>query len=81
MSSEISSTKQPKGNDKAPESQYNATGLFIQELLKSVKGFQASLEILSAKVEGNGKLTFINKLLWSYITVTRSILSRFAAGK
>lgn len=51
--------KPPEAPGEAPGTQYNATGLVIQELLKSVKGFQASLEILSAKVEGNGNPTII----------------------
>lgn len=75
MLPESTTTKPPE----APGTQCHATGLVIQELLKSVKGFQASLEILNAKVEGNGNCAFIHILLRLYVPVTRSNY-RFAAG-
>lgn len=60
MLSECPTSKLPEEQDKAPEMQYHATGLLLQELLKSVKGFQTSLESISAKVEGICKYTFVH---------------------
>lgn len=57
MLTESPSAKLPEEKGEAPWTQYHGTGLIIQELLKSVKGFQTSLESLSAKVEGIGKFT------------------------
>lgn len=64
MPPDIPTAKRPEGEGEAPGTQsYHATGLLVQELLKSVKGFQTSLESLSAKLEGIGKRTFIHKLI------------------
>lgn len=66
---ELPTAIQHEAQGEAHETQYLATGLLIQDLLKSVKGFQASLEVLSAKVYGNGNLTFIGELLQLYISL------------
>lgn len=50
MIAEIPIAKLPE----APGKQYQATGLLIQELLKSVKSFQTSLENISANVDRFG---------------------------
>lgn len=69
---ELPTAIQHEAQGEAPETQYLATGLLIQDLLKSVKGFQASLEVLSAKVYGNGDLTFNDELLQLYISLIRT---------
>lgn len=80
MHPESPTAKSFKRQDEEPGRQYHATSLVIQELLRSVEGFHASLKMISARVDGIGKWTLNNKLLQSYISVILTNY-RFASGE